>query len=320
MNHRFDRRSLLRRGLGWGAGVLLAGRFGQTAHALAAGAVERLNQSARPDLAVVTGDDYAAAATEAVRLLGGMARFVSKGARVAILPNAQRNNPGVYTSPAVVRAVVRMCRAAGAREVNCLTWLPEKNSLDTGLADAVRAEGAKLVLVDMKDPARFRPVPVPRGVALKEAAIMDAFFDHDVLINLPITKDHAGNKFTGTLKNLMGLNAPLNNRTFHRADWQTNPDSIAHLEQCIADLNTVITPTLCLVDATEFIITNGPFGPGELLKRRQVVAGTDRVAIDSYCCTLWGLKPGDIVAIQRAAAHGLGEKDSGRIRRVEKSL
>jgi len=44
------------------------------------------------------------------------------------------------------------------------------------------------------------------------------------------------------------------------------------------------------------------------------------VAIDSYCCTLWGLKPGDIVAIQRAAAHGLGEKDSGRIRRVEKSL
>ncbi len=166
MNHRYDRRSLLRRGLGWGAGVLLAGRFGQTAHALAAGAVERLNQSARPDLAVVTGDDYAAAATEAVRLLGGMARFVSKGARVAILPNAQRNNPGVYTSPAVVRAVVRMCRAAGAREVNCLTWLPEKIWLDTCLADAVRAEGAMLVLLFMMVPARFRPVPVPRGVAL----------------------------------------------------------------------------------------------------------------------------------------------------------
>ena len=28
--------------------------------------------------------------------------------------------------------------------------------------------------------------------------------DYDVLIDMPITKDHAGNKFTGTMKNLMG--------------------------------------------------------------------------------------------------------------------
>ena len=37
---------------------------------------------------------------------------------------------------------------------------------------------------------------------------MNEFYDYDVFINMPITKDHAGNKFTGTIKNLMGLNAP----------------------------------------------------------------------------------------------------------------
>jgi uncharacterized protein (DUF362 family) len=44
-----------------------------------------------------------------------------------------------------------------------------------------------------------------------------------------------------------------------------------------------------------------------------VVAGVDRVAIDSYCCTLWGLKAEDIFTIKAAAAHGLGEMDLSRV-------
>jgi uncharacterized protein (DUF362 family) len=115
------------------------------------------------------------------------------------------------------------------------------------------------------------------------------------------------------MKNLMGLNSPKSNRTFHKEDWQTNIDSIRHLDQCIADLNTVITPDLCIVDATEFIITNGPFGPGEIHQPRKVVAGTDRVAIDSYCCGLWGLEPADIIMINKASEHGLGEMDLGKV-------
>ena len=93
----------------------------------------------------------------------------------------------------------------------------------------------------------------------------------------------------------------------HKEDWDTNIESIKFLDQCIADLNTVIKPDLCIVDSTEFIITNGPFGPGKLHKPQKVVAGTDRVALDSYCCTLWGLDPQDVFAIEMAAEHGLGE-------------
>ena len=63
------------------------------------------------------------------------------------------------------------------------------------------------------------------------------------------------------------------------------------------------------MDSTEFIITNGPFGPGEILKPLKVVAGTDPVAIDTYCCQQWGLKPENIVAINKAYEHGLGEMD-----------
>jgi uncharacterized protein (DUF362 family) len=160
----------------------------------------------------------------------------------------------------------------------------------------------------------FEPIPVPRGKSLKQARIMKELFNNQVLINVPITKDHAGNKFTGTLKNLMGINSPKNNRTFHKKNWQTDINDIKYLDQCIADLNTIIKPDLCIVDATEFIITNGPFGPGKLFKPDLVIAGKDRVAIDSYCCRLWGLEPENIMTITQAFEHQLGEINLKQVR------
>jgi uncharacterized protein (DUF362 family) len=185
---------------------------------------------------------------------------------------------------------------------------------DTGLAKVVEEEGAKLKLFDPKDESLFKEVRVPDGRSLPEAKILNELFSHDVFINMPITKDHAGNKFTGTMKNLMGLNFSATNRTFHKPNWKTDPNDIAHLEQCIVDLNKTIKPTLNIVDATEFISTNGPFGPGELLKPGKVVAGTDRVAVDAYCASLLGLKAEDIIQIARASEQGLGEMDLLKVR------
>ena len=267
------------------------------------------SKAAECDIAVVSGGDYRSSTIKAVEFLGGIEKFVHKGDKVAIFPNTQSRHPGTYTNPDVVRAVIRMCKKAGAVEVNCLSWLTPKHWSDSGLDKAVTEEGANLKLIDRDDESLYTTVPVPRGKALKEAQIMKEFFNNDFFINMPITKDHAGNKFTGTMKNLMGLNYRVNNRTFHKEGWRTEQGAIEHLDQCIADLNTVIKPFLCVVDATEFITTNGPFGPGKLIKPQKVVAGVDRVAVDAYCSTLWGLEPEDIIMINKAYEHGLGEID-----------
>lgn len=187
------------------------------------------------------------------------------------------------------------------------------------MAKVAAEEGAGLKLVE-KDESNFKPVPVPAGKALAEARILNVMFEHDVFINMPVTKDHAGNKFTGTMKNLMGINSPLTNRTFHKENWQTDRSAIEHLDQSIADLNTVVKPTLNLVDATEFITTNGPFGPGEIFKPKKVVAGVDRVAIDAYCAALWGLRAEDIVMIDRGEKHGLGRHDLTKVKVKEMSV
>jgi uncharacterized protein (DUF362 family) len=111
----------------------------------------------------------------------------------------------------------------------------------------------------------------------------------------------------------MGLNSPANNRTFHRPNWKTDPADVAHLDQSIVDLNKAVKPALNIVDATEFIVSNGPFGPGQLFRPQRVIAGTDRVAIDACCASLWGLKPEDIVQIKRGAEQGLGQIDLSKI-------
>lgn len=301
MGEKITRRSFIRKGAVLGASSLLLAKFPERIHPETALEI--------PDISVVTGNDYHKNTIEAVSKIGGMNKYVGKGAKVAVLANPQRPNPGAFTSPLVAGAVTEMCLNAGASSVTFISWMPVKAWEATGLKQAVEKAGGKLETVDLRDESMFRPVPVPEGKILKEARVMKKLFEHDLLINVPVTKDHIGNKFTGTMKNLMGLNSPKNNRTFHKSDWKTNRSSIIHLDQSIADLNTVITPVLSIVDATEFIITNGPFGPGELLKPRKVIAGTDRIALDSYCCKLWELDPADIVMIKKGFEHGLGSID-----------
>jgi uncharacterized protein (DUF362 family) len=267
-----------------------------------------------PDIAVVKGSDYYAGTVKALNALGGMEKFVSRGVRVAVLPNSQSRHPGSFTKPDLIRAVVEKCLEAGAEEVNCLTWLTRENWEASGLDVALTEAGANLKFIESEE-ANFKPVPIYGGKVLKEAMIMKELYNHDVFIDMPITKDHAGNKFTGTMKNLMALNYRQSNRQlFHKEDWQTNPESIQHLDQCIVDLNKAVKPSLCVVDATEFITTNGPFGPGELAKPQKIVAGVDRVAIDAYCASLRGLTGGDIYQIKLGAEQGLGEIDLTKVR------
>ena len=146
---------------------------------------------------------------------------------------------------------------------------------------------------------------------------MRAFYDYDIFINMNITKEHSGNNMSGALKNLMGINSPVSDQTFHRREGLFGDENIAHLDQCIADLNTIIRPHLCISDATVFVTTNGPNGPGKLRKSHKVVAGVNPVAMDAYCCRFLGLKGKDIKMIQFAHKHGIGEYDLGKLKVLE---
>ena len=68
-------------------------------------------------------------------------------------------------------------------------------------------------------------------------------------------------------------------------------------------------PDLCISDATEFITEKGPYGPGKLAKADVVAASLNRVSLDAFCSGLLGHRPENILMIQKAFQHGLGEMD-----------
>ena len=108
----------------------------------------------------------------------------------------------------------------------------------------------------------------------------------------------------------MGLFPFSTNGLFHLG-------KMSHLSQCIADLNLVRQPDLCISDATEFITENGPWGPGPLKRHDTVLAALNRVSLDAFCSRLLGHHPKDILMIRKAAAHGLGEADLEKLQVVE---
>ena len=92
------------------------------------------------------------------------------------------------------------------------------------------------------------------------------------------------------------------------------------LQQCIADLNTVVKTDLIVMDANRILLTNGPSGPGQTRDEKTVIAGTDPVAIDAYGTRLLGRNPNDIGHIRYAHELGVGEMDLNKISIKELSL
>ncbi len=271
-----------------------------------------------PDISTVHGRDFFYSTIKAVDQLGGIDRFISRGDKVGLLANSWYKKLGTYTRPDVVLAVAHLCLAAGASEVHCLREESESYWSRSPLFETQK----KLINRLISDEKEYRQVEIPKGKILKEAKVLNGFLDYDKVINIPILKNHGEIRMTCTLKNTMGASAFSTNIRFH-----TGPNLISgavktiidtyhnmeHLAQCIADLNLVRPFDLYVVDATEFITTNGPSGPGNMSDLHRVVAGTDRVAVDAFCSQYLGLDPTKEPMIIKAFENNLGEIDLSKL-------
>jgi len=271
-----------------------------------------LAATAKPDIISVKGKDYFANTIKAVEQLGGMKAFVGRGDRVGLLVNSPFRNLGASVHPDITLAVIQMCYDAGAKGIYYLKdphrsyW--KKTALAGKYADAIKSlkyESGDHVKMD-----------IPGGIALKDTKVNKDLLQCDVFINVSKTKHHRGVHMTGTLKNMMGLCPFSTNIFFHIGSLKNIGlyGNIDHLSQCIADLNLIRKPELCISDATVFITEKGPSGPGKLARSDMVVASPNRVTLDAFCCRLLGHQPEKILMIRNAFRHGLGEIDLQKVR------
>lgn len=316
--YEFTRRDFLRATL-VGLGALLAAKFisactppqiapipPQVAPPEASIAVtepEAIPAAAYPDIAVVKGGEPEMLTRKTLELLGGMKRFVKKGDNVIIKPNigpAMRTYEyAATTNPWLVAAVVKLCLEAGAGRVRVMdkpfSGSAESGFVNSGIREQVEKAGG---VIELMSRLKYVSTDIPQGRDIKKWDIYEDILKADVLINMPIAKQHGSSRLTLGMKNLMGaINLA---QTFH-----------INLHQRIADLASRIRPTLTIIDAIRILKANGPTGGNlkDVEKLDTVIAGTDIVAVDSYATSLFGLKPEDVQYIKIAAAMGLGNSN-----------
>ncbi len=263
-------------------------------------------------LAVSRGPDPAAITRAAIAALGGIERFVGQASEVIIKPNIcvdyHTAEYAATTNPTVVATLVTLCLGAGARRVRVmdtpLGGTPESAYAVSGIGDAVRTAGGQMVVMS---PVRFAKASIPDGRDLRSWEVYRDLLEADVLINVPIAKHHSLARLSLGAKNLLG--GARNANQLHR-----------NLGQRVADLASLLRPSLTVVDAVRILVAHGPTG-GSLSDVREtntVIASHDLVAADAWAATLFGLTGADVPYIQASADMGLGtlELDSIRVEEV----
>ena len=270
--------------------------------------------AALPDMVIARNGEPDALVRGAIAALGGMERFVPKGANVIVKPNIcvdyRSYEYAATTNPWVVGTLVKMALEAGAGSVRVMDYpfngTASQAYAKSGIAAQVEAAGGQMVVMSSR---KFVSTAIPGGKWLKGAEVYDEILKADVLINVPIAKRHGSSVMTAGMKNLMGV--------------VSDPGAMhGNLGQAIADLSTVVKPDLTVVDAVRILTANGPTG-GKLSyvkKLDTVVASTDIVAADAFTATLFGLEPADVDFIGMGAAMGLGQSDLTKLKVADFSV
>ena len=254
-------------------------------------------------LAVARGGDPAAITQAAVAALGGIERFVRSGDEVIIKPNICVDyHPPEYaatTNPTVVATLVTLCLGAGARRVRVMDTpfggTPESAYVVTGIGEAVQAAGGEM---EVMSPVKFAEIAIPEGQDITAWDVYRDVVEADVLINVPIAKHHSLARLSLGGKNLLGV--ILKPNQMHR-----------NIGQRVADLASLVRPTLTVVDAVRILTAHGPTGGSlnDVQQANTIIASHDMVAADAWAATLFGLTGADISYVKAAAAMGLGTMD-----------
>ena len=256
------------------------------------------------DIVSITADDHSENIRQLIDALGGIEKFLSPGDSVGFLLNSPWKTPGNYTHPDVALAAIKVFKDAGAGDI--VVYKPVRDNYWE--ESRYYAELKTLVDEIIYGDERIM-VSIPEGVNLREAEVFRAFLDTDRFVNIPVAKHHSGTRFSGLLKGLMGVSSSTTNRNMHSPEGKYTYGKPIYLSQCIADLALLRKADLCLVDAIECSLDNGPRGPSQTVKPNKLIAGTDPLLLDVYAADLIGFYPEDIATFEKAGENKIGSLD-----------
>jgi uncharacterized protein (DUF362 family) len=261
-----------------------------------------------PDIAVARGGEPEDLVRRAIKAMGGMEKYVPKGANVIVKPNiCVAYNTYEYaatTNPWVVGTLVKLALEAGAASVKVMDFPFGGTAVEaykkSGIEEQVKAAGGEMVYMRS---INYVTTEIPGAVSLNKTDIYKDILNTDVLINVPVAKDHELSTLTLGMKNLMGV-------VSYREELHWD------LGNCLTDLNSRVHSTLTVIDAVRIMTQYGPTG-GSLdyvKKLDTLIVSTDVVAADAYATTLFNMKPKDLPSVVVATQRKLGRSDLENMR------
>ena len=252
-------------------------------------------------VSIVSGTNVLRMVEEALDLIGGITDIVHEGSIVLVKPNLlmPTSEAGAITNPKVVEGLVEIIKKAKPKEImiaesSMVGFDTDKAFEVSGMMDVAKKTGVKWLNLKKN---KFVEVPVTEGKLLKSIKLSEIAVKSDVIVNVPVMKTHVQTSVTLSLKNMKGLLPDEEKKRFHRLN----------LEQCIADLNTVVKPKLTIMDGTTALEGLGPeCPPGKPVAMNLVMAGRNSVALDAVTAKIMGFDPKEIRHIRNAAKLGLG--------------
>ena len=304
-NRKMTRRQFLKGATVAAALPLLANKlpfYGSLAHAVE-----------EADLVIAKNGSASQLLQAAMAPLGGMGRFVKKGQRVVIKANvawARTPEQACTNNPDLMSALIKMCYETGAKRV--AVWDHTCDNYQfcfsrSGLKETAQKAGADIFSGHGRN--SYKQVEVQKGKKLRTVEILRDVLESDVFVNFPIPKQHFATELSLGMKNLIGIT------------WDMERLHKIGLHQCIADVNTVRTPDLVVMDAIRILTTNGPKGPGKTEDIGEVIASADIVAVDAYAAAFFKhpqtgkpFEPEEIQFVKNAYDLGLGQIDLSKVR------
>lgn len=261
-----------------------------------------------PDLVAIKGAAPDVLFDQAIAQFGGMSQFVRKGQKVLVKPNigwSQTPDKAANTNPKLVKRIIEHCVAAGASKVyafdnTCNYW--EDSYRISGIASAVK-EGGGVIVPGHKE-SYYHPVKISGAKTLTHTKIHELYLEADVIINVPILKNHSSADLTIAMKNLMGV---VWDRWFYHSNG---------LHQCIADFCLYRKPTLNVVDAYAVLTRHGPRGGSihDVALKKMLLISPDIVAIDSAACRILDKNPQIVQHIQIGHEQKVGNMDLNKLK------
>lgn len=207
-----------------------------------------------------------------INQLGGWNKFIQSGDRVLLKPNFNTADHFPASSDyKFLEAVVKLIYEQGAQEVilgdSCtFSQKTEKVINNLHIRNLENLNPAPKIYNFDRHNRIKKPV---NGQYLKHVSLPEILGQVDKLILLPCLKTHFLAQFTGSLKLSIGFMDKLDKIKFHAG----------HLQEKIAELNTVIHPDLVIMDARKCFINGGPMS-GEVKEPGLLLASTNRLEID----------------------------------------